>query len=447
MLHAIDRRSSDKTPELHSAWMNGSGMLIWENIFGLWTGWNKRDKWIYRTMSSIQHHFADIFSGKGWTPLSQESLFSGVYISSWETKGIQLWTIVNRNELPIEGVLMKTKSSEVRRYFDLIKGEEIIDGIENGSISFSEKICGRGIACFLSIIKTKIDQSFTDFLNKQVSLNKSASDEIRIPIRNNKLISTTEKIKHENSPKGMVVIPGTSLAMNMEYTLREVGGYGNIQEYISISRNNQQFLPYTITREVDIKSFAIDETPVTNSQYKEFIEHSGYTPRSGVNFLKHWVDGKIPSGKEEHPVVYIDLEDAKAYAKWAGKRLPSEEEWQFAAQGFKALNYPWGNEMEENRCNQHTNCETTAVKAFPGGISLFGCYDMCGNTWEFTGNEYSDGRSRFVMLKGGSCFKAGGSYWYADGGPQKNNFIAKMLLMWPGLDRCATIGFRCAVDL
>jgi hypothetical protein len=72
---------------------------------------------------------------------------------------------------------------------------------------------------------------------------------------------------------------------------------------------------------------------------------------------------------------------------------------------------------------------------------------MYGNTWELTGNEYSDGRTWFVMLKGGSCFKAEGSVWYMDGGPQKNSFFAKMLLMWPGLDRCSTVGFRCAADL
>ena len=116
-------------------------------------------------------------------------------------------------------------------------------------------------------------------------------------------------------------------------------------------------------------------------------------------------------------------------------------------QGPDALDYPWGNEMEKDRCNQNINGETTAVSAFPEGASPFGCLICAAIPGRLTGNEYSDGRTRFVMLKGGSCYKAEGSDWYFDGGPQKNSFVAKMLLIWPGLDRCSTVGFRCAVDL
>ena len=154
-----------------------------------------------------------------------------------------------------------------------------------------------------------------------------------------------------------------------------------------------------------------------------------------------------PAGIENHPVVYVDLDDARAYAAWAGKRLPSEGEWQFAAQGADGLRYPWGNEMKPSLCNGGETGGTTPVKAFPGGRSPFGCYDMCGNVWEWTGSEYNAAHTRFVMLRGGSYFKAAGSAWYMDGGPQPCRFAAKMLLMWPGLDRCATVGFRCAVDL
>jgi len=72
---------------------------------------------------------------------------------------------------------------------------------------------------------------------------------------------------------------------------------------------------------------------------------------------------------------------------------------------------------------------------------------MSGNTWEWTESERNDGHSRYVMLKGGSYYKAQGSRWYFDGGAQRCTSHAKFLLMWPGLDRCATIGFRCVRDV
>jgi formylglycine-generating enzyme required for sulfatase activity len=198
--------------------------------------------------------------------------------------------------------------------------------------------------------------------------------------------------------------------------------------------------------QVELSAYAIDLTPVTNAEYEEFLQASGYTPRVEDNFLKHWVDGRPPAGQEDHPVVYVDLNDARAYAEWAGKRLPSDAEWQYAAGGPERLRYPWGNRRESDRCNDGD--ATTSVRAFPDGRSPFGCYDMCGNTWEWTESEQTDdGRTRYSLIRGGSYFGAEGSGWYVKGGPQPSNRATKMLLVWPGLDRSSTIGFRCVVDV
>ena len=159
------------------------------------------------------------------------------------------------------------------------------------------------------------------------------------------------------------------------------------------------------------------------------------------------MNGAPPAGKEEHPVVYVDLDDARAYAAWAGKRLPTEEEWQYAAEGQDRSRYPWGSAIRPDVCNAGERGGTTPVRAFPKGRSPFGCYDMCGNTWEWTESERSEGRTRFAMIRGGSFYEARGAHWYMDGGPQPGNFAAKVLLMWPGLDRCGTVGFRCAAGL
>jgi formylglycine-generating enzyme required for sulfatase activity len=446
MQHAIDRWNSVKIAQLHTAWMNGSGMMIWENVFGQWLGWSERDKSIYRIMHSIQRQFADLFSGEKWTPLSHVSPVPGVYVSSWEGEEVQLWTLVNRNDLPVDGTLMKADHKKDRLYFDLVQGEEVKSGIKNGKIDLNGKMGAKGIAGFLSIPEKKINE-FRNFLVEQKRISQLFSDDITNPVMTNqRIISRIAKGK-PGLRDGMVRIPAKSLKMSMEYTLRECGAYGNVQDHLAIMQSNKLHSPFIITKEIHIKEFALDETPVTNAQFMEFILKSGYEPAISENFLKHWIKGKIPEGKDDHPVTYVDLIDAKAYAEWKGKRLPTEYEWQFAAQGYDALTFPWGNKMENNKCNLNTYNETTSVKAFPQGISPFGCYDMCGNTWELTDSEHTDGHTRFVILKGGSCFKASGSHWYMDGGPQKNSFFAKMLLVWPGLDRCSTVGFRCASDL
>jgi hypothetical protein len=447
MQHAIARWSSDKTPQLQTAWMNGSGILIWENVFGQWLGWCERDKSIYRAMYSIQHFFPALFSGEEWIPLSEESYIKGVYISSWKDGEVQLRTLVNRNDSVAEGLLLKCKADKGLRFFDLIKGEEIADGIENGYIALSGRIGRKGIGCFLSIATERIDRNFIDFISAQKRLFQTASDDTSVPVKN--ILITNPKLvaKHETVPEGMVQVHSITTNLIIENNFREPGGYGNIQDHLVLARQHKLHSVCRIEREAEIKRFAIDKTPVTNIRFLEFVQKSGYTPQVRDNYLKHWENGKIPSGKEDHPVVFVDLNDARAYGDWSGKRLPTVEEWQFAAQGTDVKIFPWGDEMEPGRCNQNLNGETTAVNEFPTGASPFGCLDLCGNTWELTSNEYSDGRTRFVMLKGGSCYKASGSEWYFDGGPQKNSFAAKMLLIWPGLDRCSTVGFRCAVDL
>ena len=115
-------------------------------------------------------------------------------------------------------------------------------------------------------------------------------------------------------------------------------------------------------------------------------------------------------------------------------------------EGPKGLKYPWGDRMQSDRVN--TGDAATSVRAFPKGRSPFGCYDMCGNTWEWTESEQTDdGRTRYSLIRGGSYFNAIGSSWYVKGGPKYSNRPTKMLLVWPGLDRSATIGFRCVVDV
>jgi iron(II)-dependent oxidoreductase len=91
-----------------------------------------------------------------------------------------------------------------------------------------------------------------------------------------------------------------------------------------------------------IASFWIDRYPVTNAQFKKFLDATHYHPKDDLNFLRDWSNRNIAAGWDSKPVTWVSLEDARAYAAWAGKRLPHEWEWQYAGQGTDGRLYPWG---------------------------------------------------------------------------------------------------------
>jgi len=200
---------------------------------------------------------------------------------------------------------------------------------------------------------------------------------------------------------------------------------------------------------IKIPSFYIDRYPVTNKQFKQFIDATKYHPRDDHNFLKDWRNGSFQSGWEEKPVAWVSIEDARAYAAWAGKRLPHEWEWEYAGQGIDNRLYPWGNKMDSLRIPKRDNSRVMYgpcnVNSFPDGISPFGALDMVGNVWQWT-DEYTDLHTRSAILKGGSYYHPQSSDWYFPQAYELNKY-AKYLLMAPGKDRSGTIGFRCAADI
>jgi formylglycine-generating enzyme required for sulfatase activity len=207
-------------------------------------------------------------------------------------------------------------------------------------------------------------------------------------------------------------------------------------------------IPYPDTqkpRTIAVPRFFMDRTPVTNAQFAAFLAAAKYAPKDASNFLKHWPGGKIPVGLENHPVVWVSLEDARAFARWAGKRLPTEAEWQYAAQGTDGRAYPWGAKMEPGRCNDKLN-RTTPVEAFPRGASPFGVLDMVGNVWQVLGDVYDDGVYTYAIIRGGSHYAPEKSVWYVKSGPLAVDRVQILLLVAPGLDRSSTVGFRCVKD-
>ncbi|HEY0742984.1 MAG TPA: SUMF1/EgtB/PvdO family nonheme iron enzyme, partial [Chryseosolibacter sp.] len=265
-----------------------------------------------------------------------------------------------------------------------------------------------------------------------------------------KLISETMVTpKSSITAKGMAKIP----AGNFKF----VGTNGD--EFIAYPKQN-------IGRVYQMKSFYMDKFPVTNLEFKRFLDATRYQPTDTANFLKHWKGKSIVKGEENFPVVYISWEDAKAYASWAGKRLPSEIEWQYAAQTSGLNEWPWKQTQPVQRQEEvvtetltvtsvvgidpkHTNLgdgKLYSVGKYKQGVNPFGLYDLSGCVWQLTNDLYESGSYRYIMLKGGSYYKPSSSWWYVQGGPRELNYRQFLLRVSQGFERNATIGFRCVKD-
>lgn len=231
-----------------------------------------------------------------------------------------------------------------------------------------------------------------------------------------------------------------------------------------------EFIPYPkngLHETISMNAFAMDQYPVTNADFKMFMAATNYKPPDTTHFLHHWVNGQIPKGEERFPVTYVSLEDAKAYARWAGKRLPTEWEWQYAAQTSAGNEWPWKQTQPVTREETYVT-ETLTVKNIKGidpqhanlgdgklypvgrykkGVNPYGLYDLSGCVWQLTSDEYQSGSYRYIIMKGGSYFKPSSSWWYVQGGPRELHYRQILLRVSPGFERNATVGFRCVVDL
>jgi len=256
---------------------------------------------------------------------------------------------------------------------------------------------------------------------------------VRLPLALPRLVTRVERTAPaRKTPAGMVEIPAGPFVFKTA---------GNPDDANPI-------IPYPDTktpRNLEMRRFFMDRTPVTNAGFASFLAATGYAPADPSNFLKHWVGGKPPAGQADHPVTWISLDDARAYATWAGKRLPTEAEWQYAAQGTDGRPFPWGKRMEPGRCNNKLN-RTTAVTAFPKGASPFGVLDMVGNVWQLMDDVYDNGVYRYGIIRGGSFYAPEKSVWYVKSGPLAVDRVQIHLLVAAGLDRAATVGFRCVKD-
>jgi hypothetical protein len=447
IFRVLEVRDKDLKREMAISFFNGYGVELNSMGPGRPEAGKEDLRYLGRT-SMILRHNSNAFLSPNWMPLIP-SLKDSIWVNQWPTGNKTLYTILSLEPCGYEGPLIEIEPKEGYHYISLWNEEEIEPVLKDGKHYLPVNIdpykrsyqgtrregnldC---IAAFPELIKVN-DR------NHQLSITASKGKKIAIWKSGKSYEGTFELVELGGKP---VFIPGNWLAGEEKIILSLLGKEGLLDEVIYktssgkpwlvseyrktsgpidkkaslkvkggpfsyITEQNDQFIPYPGPAnpiDTNLKDFYIDKQPVSNVQFKEFLEESGYQARVQENFLKHWTNGTYPDSIADKPVVYVDYEDALAYAEWAGKRLPTELEWQYAV--------------------QKKDLET-------------------GIVWEMTNDRYDNGSHTFIIIKGGSYYKPESSWWYIQGGKQPPERQQMLLQVSPGFDRASTVGFRCVQD-
>ncbi len=445
MVNISHRWARNKTDDLQFAFFNGVGWESWENVWGIWNGITPRDGEATRRMATIERGAAPFLISAGWEPFYPTHLY-GVFASRWPLGEQTLWTVVNRNEYDVTGRQMWVPFEEGMRYFDLYHGEELMPEHDGNQAVLVFPIEAHGFSAVLAI-KGAPNAKTQELLTKMKAMTStplsSYSDQWK-PLPQ-QLVEIPPTKPTSATPENMVKIPAGDYIFKVQGI--EIEGFNDVG--VDVQYPWEDSARRFHEHRMHIDAFYMDKYPVTNADFKKFLDATHYHPADDLNFLKDWKNGNYPDGWAKRPVTWVSQEDARAYAAWAGKRLPHEWEWQYVAQGGDANRlYPWGNTWEASDVpTPDKGRSLTApddVDAHPAGASPFGVVDLVGNVWQWT-DEYVDDHTRGGILRGGSYYQPQGSIWYF---PQayRNDQHGKLLLMAPSYDRSGTLGFRCVQD-
>ena len=444
MVNISDRWNLDKTSDLQFAFFNGIGWESWENVWGIWIGITPRDAEATRRVATIERAVAPFLVSPDWEPLYPMRNY-GVYASRWPLKDETVWTIVNRSNYAVTGRQISIPYTPALRFFDLYHGTELKPEIEDtyAVLSFDLEASGYG-----AVLATPGEPSaaIKALMQKMTTLTAKPlfSYSHEPVILHQTLVPIAPTTRAAAAPDGMIRIPGGSFVFRVQGNEIEGGASNMVDVQYPWEDTPRRFHEHEMT----VAPFYMDKYPVTNAQFKAFLDATHYVPKDAINFLRDWKNGVYPTGWANRPVTWVSLEDARAYAAWAGKRLPHEWEWQLAAQGTDGRAFPWGQVwISANVPLVSTNRTMPGpdpVDAHPTGASPYGVMDMVGNVWQWT-DEYVDEHTRAAILRGGEYYQPQGSIWYF---PQayRNDEHSKLLLMAPGYDRSGGVGFRCVKD-
>ncbi|MFG6444385.1 SUMF1/EgtB/PvdO family nonheme iron enzyme [Microbacterium sp. P07] len=393
MQHHIRRWHRDHSGELRSAWLNGVGVMVWEVVFGAWVGWNDRDAATLRRMLPVQRTMHRWLVEGDWTPLAVvEGTVTG---SEFALDGVTLTVLANSGD-----------TDAVHRSAVRGPGRWVALHEPDARLSSDRPLVtvpARGIAALLRLDEGATVPAGLDDLLAELAVQPHRPD-ASFPHRRARRLTARVWAGPvwagpvDDASRSTVIVPAGEHVLTVRFRARETGMYEGgpyVDEWKPLPPrlHDQRTLERVVDLAVPVR---VATTEVTEADFARFVTAVGASAASAA-----------PS--PDRPATGVTFAEARAYAAWVGGRLPSEDEWQLAA----------------------------AQPSFSR---------LAPEVWNWTESEHSDGRTRFVMLKGGSAHRSEGSDWYFDGGLQHPDVSAKYLLPGLGVDASPSIGFRVCWD-
>ena len=404
--HHIRRWNRDHGAELISAWLNGVGVMVWEVVFSAWVGWNDRDAATLRRMRGVQRAWPSLLAR---TPdhlvrLSDAAHAAGVYATSWSDGERTLLALANTSDADVRLTPADlVRPDEPSTGWCLVGGGPAADGVLVPARSIGGVVSGDGAAELAAQTAGPPPASSAFPHVDAIRLVTHASEPCDAP---RAARSAGPAASGSGASRaGLTHVSSGRHHLTVRYRCRETGLYGEapfVEEWKPLHPRLHDLRTREFVVDLDTNTRVADRE-VTRAEFEAFVAATGHP----------WPGDRPPAAPgasegPDDPATWVSLDDARAYAAWAGGRLPTEFEWQLAAQAGR-----W---------------------ARPVAV------------WNWTDSEHTDGRSRFCILKGGSDCEATGSEWYVESGRRGPDWSLKYLRKGFDLDRFAWTGFRLTYD-
>ena len=330
---AIDRNADEHSDIIQKAFFHGCGQVVWENIFGWWNPWPEADRVLLRRCVRLLRRFSAAFQDRDWQPYVATEV-DGVYAHRWHSGESTMHTLINETGAAVNGPVLQAPAISAEghpmRHYDLWNGAEI-EPVQQGDAHLLSTSMSSGEAgCIVSAPEgVEVDLSSGQ---AEPSRNGAAGiDRKRLTLADLSLrpVEPSAPVASGEEPKEMCRVTAGTFNFGVRHNNRTV------MEGACYDKIDQLWDKYHPRRFIDLPEYWIDRTEVTNASYLDFLEQSRYLPRDLTNFLRHWHKPagseqepwkwSPPPGKERHPVIWVDLDDARAYAKWAGKGCPAKK--------------------------------------------------------------------------------------------------------------------------